>query len=62
MDLDWLGQQSVRSLEGSRPALLQLLDCARAEMGADDPFGDAVFDGTTPVVVLLRALARLARG
>ncbi len=61
LDLDWLGQQPVAALEGARPALLQLLAAARADLGADDPFGEAVFAGDTPVVVLLRALAHLAR-
>lgn len=59
LDLDWLGQQSISSLEGAQPALLQLLEAARADLGADDPFGDAIFCGDTPVVVLLRALAHL---
>lgn len=61
LDLDWLGQQPLAALDDRGPALLELLAQVRAELGVDDPFGAARFAPDTPVVVILRALARLAR-
>lgn len=56
-----LGQLDGVALEVEASTLFGLLAHGRRLLGFADPFGQEIFEASTPPVVLLRALARIAR-